>query len=183
MTDNLKKDITVLDQVINEIRAATGLADLRMERHRTRFGRDLLVAKCVAAGESADTIKLRLAVAAGTDSAARPARYVFVESLDDPVALGDPRPPASAMYRMPATEVESTVADIWAEVLGLEEVGLDDDVYEFGADSLLTVEAVLRLSAALAGSYRGETPFELAVLGARTPAAFVAVVEAPEAHA
>lgn len=168
---------------MDEIRAATGLVGLRIEQYRTRLGRDLLVAKCIAAGQSADTLKLRLAAASAGAPAARPARYVFVESLDDEVTLGDPRPPTSVVYRMPASEVESTVADIWAEVLGLEEVGLDDDVYEFGADSLFTVEAVVRLSAALAGSYRGEAPFELAVLGARTAAAFAAVVEEPQAHA
>lgn len=182
MTPDLNGDMAGWTKVVNEIRAATGVADVRIERYRTRLGRDLLVAKCLIAGQPMDISELRLIAASVASSDARPARYVSVGSLDDPVILGDPRPPCSTAYRMPVTDIESTVADIWAEVLSLEEIGLDDDVYDFGADSLFTVEAVVRLSAALARSYRGTDPFELVVLGARTPAAIVAAVDEPEAH-
>lgn len=168
-----------MDQVIDQIRAATGVTGVRIEGYRTRMGRDLQVAKYLAGGQPVDSLQLRMIAASAASPSARPARWVRVVRLDDPVVLGDPRPPIGTVYREPATEVESTVVDIWAEVLHLEEVGLDDDVYEFGADSLSTVEAVAQLSAALAGTYRGALPFELAILGARTPAAIVGAVVAP----
>jgi Phosphopantetheine attachment site len=167
------------DQVVNEIRAVAGVQDVRIERYKTRLGRHLLVAKYTAAGQPADALELRRRAASAQLPLGRPARYLCVACLDDPVILGNPRPPVRAVYRAPVTEVESTVVDIWAEVLHLEELGLDDDVYELGADSLSTVEAVVQLSAALAGTYRGALPFELAILGARTSAAIVEVAEGP----
>jgi hypothetical protein len=170
-----------LDQVVDVIRAAAGVADVRIERYRTRLGRGLLVAKYLAAGQPVDALELRL-IAASAAPPARPARYLSVTGLDDPVILGDPRPPLGTAYRAPVTDVESTVVDIWADVLHLEEIGLDDDVYELGADSLSTVEAVVQLSAALAEIYRGPLPFELAILGARTPATIVEAVTGPGAR-
>jgi acyl carrier protein len=36
------------------------------------------------------------------------------------------------------------LADIWAEVLNLQQVGIDDNFFELGGDSILSVQAVAR---------------------------------------
>ncbi|MFI6579556.1 amino acid adenylation domain-containing protein [Embleya sp. NPDC050493] len=48
-------------------------------------------------------------------------------------------------YRAPQSEAESLMADVWAEVLGLDRVGVDDNFYELGGDSILSVDTIERL--------------------------------------
>ncbi|YBC05824.1 phosphopantetheine-binding protein [Pseudomonas aeruginosa] len=40
-------------------------------------------------------------------------------------------------YRAPGSELEQRIAAIWAEILGVERVGLDDNFFELGGHSLL----------------------------------------------
>ncbi|MCY1072672.1 amino acid adenylation domain-containing protein [Nannocystis sp. RBIL2] len=44
----------------------------------------------------------------------------------------------------PRTEAEATLAEIWAQALGLAQVGVDDDFYELGGHSLLGNLIILR---------------------------------------
>lgn len=46
---------------------------------------------------------------------------------------------------MPRTVTEKLVARIWAETLGLEHVGLDDDFFELGGHSLIAVQVMIRM--------------------------------------
>jgi amino acid adenylation domain-containing protein len=46
----------------------------------------------------------------------------------------------------PRTPVEATVAAVWSEVLGVEQVGAGDDFFELGGHSLLATQIVSRLS-------------------------------------
>jgi len=48
-------------------------------------------------------------------------------------------------YREPADEVERVIAGVWADSLGLDKVGLDDDFYLLGGDSLHSVDALGRM--------------------------------------
>ncbi|MET9290354.1 amino acid adenylation domain-containing protein [Streptomyces sp. NPDC003077] len=43
------------------------------------------------------------------------------------------------------TPVQETIAAIWAEVLGVERVGLDDDFYDLGGHSLLAAQVMARV--------------------------------------
>jgi acyl carrier protein len=47
----------------------------------------------------------------------------------------------------PRDEIEAVVAGIWAELLGLEQVGVDDDFFELGGHSLLATQVIARLRA------------------------------------
>jgi amino acid adenylation domain-containing protein len=64
-------------------------------------------------------------------------------------ALGGGRPEPSATYVAPQTEVEQTIAKIWAEVLRLEKVGLNDNFFELGGHSLSMLQVHDKLKAAL----------------------------------
>ncbi len=47
-------------------------------------------------------------------------------------------------YVAPRTEQEKTLASIWAEVLHLDRVGVQDNLFELGADSLHIFQIVAR---------------------------------------
>ena len=51
-------------------------------------------------------------------------------------------------YRAPASAAEETLAGIYAEVLGLERVGVDESFFELGGDSILSMQVVARAHAA-----------------------------------
>jgi amino acid adenylation domain-containing protein len=64
-----------------------------------------------------------------------------------------PAPDASTFidgraYAPPTNESESALAEIWAKVLRLERVGINDDVFELGGDSLLIFQMVTRATQA-----------------------------------
>ena len=65
----------------------------------------------------------------------------------DRKALPDPDPAALAgqAYEVPQGEVETTMASLWAQVLGVERIGRHDNFFELGGHSLLAVSLVERL--------------------------------------
>ncbi|GAA6615701.1 aminotransferase class V-fold PLP-dependent enzyme [Scytonema sp. NUACC26] len=55
------------------------------------------------------------------------------------------RPELEAVYLPPQTEVEKTIANIWQELLHIEEVGIHDNFFELGGHSLLLVQVHSKL--------------------------------------
>jgi len=49
------------------------------------------------------------------------------------------RPNLTTPYREPRNEVEQSICDIWKKLFGFELIGIDDDFYEVGGDSLKAV--------------------------------------------
>ena len=56
---------------------------------------------------------------------------------------------AATPFRAPQTQTEKIVADVFAEVLGVDRVGLDDDFFALGGDSLIATRVSARLQLAL----------------------------------
>ena len=56
--------------------------------------------------------------------------------------LGTERPPLEAAFIPPRNELERTIAEIWASVLSLEQVGINDDFIELGGDSLSVTQVI-----------------------------------------
>jgi non-ribosomal peptide synthase protein (TIGR01720 family) len=54
------------------------------------------------------------------------------------------RPELKAKYEGPRNEVEAELCRIWADVLGLERVGIHDNFFEVGGDSILSIQIVAR---------------------------------------
>ncbi|HEV7453554.1 MAG TPA: amino acid adenylation domain-containing protein, partial [Pseudonocardiaceae bacterium] len=55
--------------------------------------------------------------------------------------------PASE-YIAPRTPTEHALAEVWAEVLGLERVGVTDNFFELGGDSILSIQVMSRVRVA-----------------------------------
>ena len=55
---------------------------------------------------------------------------------------------AATPFRAPQTQTEEIVAGIYAQVLGLERVGVDDSFFDLGGDSILSMQVVARARAA-----------------------------------
>ncbi|MFC9515899.1 non-ribosomal peptide synthase/polyketide synthase [Nocardiaceae bacterium NPDC056970] len=67
----------------------------------------------------------------------------------DRKALPEPMFLSNKEFRAPRSDAEKTVAAVYAEVLGIERVGLDDDFFELGGNSLVATQVVTRVGAAL----------------------------------
>ncbi|MGQ5695365.1 non-ribosomal peptide synthetase, partial [Rhodococcus erythropolis] len=52
-------------------------------------------------------------------------------------------------FRAPVTDMERLVAEVFGELLGVDGVGLDDDFFELGGNSLIAMRAVSRLGNAI----------------------------------
>src|SRR6185369_3365941 len=83
-----------------------------------------------------------------------PGVYVWLEQLPltangklDKKALPAPdgsRPELDKEFVASRTAIEDTLAHIWAQVLGVEKVGIHDNFFELGGDSILSIQIVAR---------------------------------------
>jgi non-ribosomal peptide synthase protein (TIGR01720 family) len=102
-----------------------------------------------------DTHTVRAALAERLPAYMVPAALVVVDALPltvngklDKRALPAPEYQDADNYRAPANPVEEILADIYAQVLGLERVGVDESFFELGGDSILSTQVVARARAA-----------------------------------
>ena len=79
----------------------------------------------------------------------------------------------TAEYVEPRTDTERTLAGIWSEVLGVRQIGADDDFFQLGGHSLLATQVVSRARAA----FGVDLPLRL-FLQARTVGALAAEIDA-----
>ncbi|MBW4633663.1 MAG: amino acid adenylation domain-containing protein [Iphinoe sp. HA4291-MV1] len=56
-----------------------------------------------------------------------------------------PRPELSNTYIAPRNELEQKIADIWQQLLGIEQVGIHDNFFELGGHSLLATQVISRM--------------------------------------
>ena len=67
-------------------------------------------------------------------------------ALPDPIRRATRR---DTPYAPPRGTLEQQIGQIWKELLGLDQVGRQDNIFDLGANSLLTMQANTRLSSAL----------------------------------
>ncbi|MBF6171852.1 non-ribosomal peptide synthetase [Nocardia blacklockiae] len=121
-------------------------------------GATVLVSYVVpAAGHEIDAQELRTRIAGALPGYMVPAYLVVLDDVPlTPVGKLDraalPEPDFSAAeqhYLAPRTPVEHAVAEVFAEVLGREQVSIDRSFFELGGNSLSATRVVARVNAAL----------------------------------
>jgi amino acid adenylation domain-containing protein len=83
-----------------------------------------------------------------------PALQLSANGKVNRAALPAPEAPARASGRAPRTATERALAEVWTDVLGVEQVSADDNFFDLGGHSLLLVRVHARLTERL----RAEVP-------------------------
>ena len=91
-------------------------------------------------------------IIATEDPRARLARLHEREESKKKTYTVHPRPTLSNAYVAPRNELETQIAEIWQERMGIEQVGVNDNFFELGGDSLL----IVKVRAAMGEVFGGE---------------------------
>ncbi|MBX2977649.1 MAG: amino acid adenylation domain-containing protein [Flavobacteriales bacterium] len=146
-------------------RIELGEVEVAMEKHpaveqavanvrEDRPGLKRLIGYYVAKSELS-TNDLRKHLASLLPDYMQPSAFVAVKELPrtpsgkiDRKALPAPdvkRPDLDVAFAAPTTSVQKTLAAVWADLLGIDRVGIDDNFFDLGGNSLLSIQCVAQL--------------------------------------
>jgi amino acid adenylation domain-containing protein len=146
-------------------RIELGEVEVAMEKHPSveqavatvredRPGLKRLIGYYVAKSDLS-TNDLRKHLAARLPDYMQPSAFVAVQELPrtpsgkiDRKALPAPdvkRPDLDVAFAAPTTDVQKTLANVWADLLGIDRVGIDDNFFDLGGNSLLSIQCVAQL--------------------------------------
>jgi acyl transferase domain-containing protein/acyl carrier protein len=91
---------------------------------------------------------------------------VEAESDTAPQRATRPRPELPVPYQAPQTPMQEKLGEILREVLGLERVGLHDNFFDLGGDSVMAIQIVSRIKRKLGKEIAVVQLFEAPTLGA-----------------
>jgi amino acid adenylation domain-containing protein len=156
-----------LDEIDVVLRRHPNIREVVVMARENKQGDKHLVAFVVASpGQSMDAEALRNHLKPRLPEYMVPSLFVFLEALPlsqngkvdrralSAMELASPTP--AFEYVEPNTDTEKIVAGIWAEVLGLDRVGLYDPFFQLGGHSLLGTQVISRV--------RDIYPFEVPLL-------------------
>ena len=86
-----------------------------------------------------------------------PSNFIMLDSMPltpnekiDRKALPKPdniRPQLETNYVIPETEIEKDIAKVWRKVLKIDKIGINDNFFDLGGNSLLAVQLITKLNA------------------------------------
>ncbi len=159
-----------LGEIENTLLACPQVTQAAATVHHAATGADHLIGY-IAGAPDLDTAVVRQWLGARLPDYMVPAQIVVLDEFPltssgkvDRKAL--PAPVfAATPFRAPQTGMEKIVAAVFAEVLGLQRVGLDDDFFELGGDSLIATRVCTRLQLALGREVPVRYLFEASTVG------------------
>ncbi|WP_196297222.1 non-ribosomal peptide synthetase, partial [Xanthomonas albilineans] len=147
-----------LGEIAAALRACAGVQDAVVLLREDHPGEPRLVAYVVGDADVHSAERLRSQLANRLPEAMLPTAYVHLETLPltangklDRRTLPAPDADARVMqaYVAPEGERETQLADLWRELLGVEQVGRHDNFFALGGHSLLGVRLISRIRSAL----------------------------------
>ncbi|HKH47321.1 MAG TPA: amino acid adenylation domain-containing protein, partial [Thermoanaerobaculia bacterium] len=159
-----------LGEIESQLRSHPAVRDAVVVAREDRAGDPRLVAYVVGGEAGA----LRAHVVAKLPEAMVPSVFVLLDALPltasgkvDRKALPAPEMGEArrGAYVAPRTELERVLCGIWADVLGLERVGIDEGFFDLGGHSLLAARVVSRVRAALGRELPLRAMFEHPTIG------------------
>ena len=125
---------------------------------------------------TAEPAEIRAALAERLPAYMVPAAVVVLEALPltvngklDTRALPAPEYREADRYRAPASAVEEILAGIYAQVLGLERVGVDDSFFDLGGDSLSAMRVIAAINTGLDAGLAVRTLFDAPTVAQLAP--------------
>jgi hypothetical protein len=164
------------EEVENAIMRCAGVSAAVVVAREDEPGDKRLVAYVVSVQEqpTPTVVQLRGQLQASLPEYMLPSAWVFVQALPltpngkiDRKALPAPEHSRSGLgteYEAPRNATEELLANIWADVLKLDRVGIHDNFFALGGHSLLAIQAVNRIGKAFAGELAVRTLFEQATV-------------------
>lgn len=138
-----------LGEVQNALASLPGVRDAVVVDHRSD-DRGTFLAGYYVADEAVDPVRLRAELAGSLPEFMIPAHFARIDAvpltpngkadrraLPAPSAAGGAGPLGPRPYTAPRDAVEEALAAVWAEVLGTGRVGVHDDYFALGGDSIL----------------------------------------------
>ncbi|MFF4139615.1 amino acid adenylation domain-containing protein [Streptomyces mirabilis] len=114
-------------------------------------GGQQLIAYVVTADRDIDLDALRTFVGGRLPAYMVPSAFMRLEQLPltangklDRTALPEPEVTSGRAYSAPRTALEELLCSVYADVLGLDRVGVDDDFFTVGGDSIRSIQVVAR---------------------------------------
>jgi len=155
------------EEVEKSIKQYEAIHDAIVVARKNNLLEDALVAYVTKRADSSlKTIELRSFLISKLPDYMIPSVFVMLEAMPltssgkiDRQALPDPknfRPDLDTPYVQPRTLVERELANIWADVLALAQVGVDDNFFDLGGHSL----AASRVIAKVIQTYQLEIPIK-----------------------
>ncbi len=142
-------EIEVLINQLNDIKQAIVVAQ------EDSTGQKRLVAYLVAAKNNQNTGYIRKYIEDKLPEFMLPSAYVWLDELPKTTSgkvdrnnLPKPelkRPELNVLYQAPSTTREKNIATVWRELLLLDKIGVDDNFFHLGGNSLLALKAVAQL--------------------------------------
>ncbi|MFD0305958.1 non-ribosomal peptide synthase/polyketide synthase [Streptomyces sp. NPDC127119] len=136
------------------LRRHGGVRDAVVVVREDEPGRRRLVGYVTAADpeHALDAADVKAATAAVLPPHMVPSAVVVLDALPltpqnkiDRRALPVPVRAVAAGHVAPRTSQERVLADVWADILGVEAVGVEDDFFDLGGDSILAARALARI--------------------------------------
>lgn len=91
---------------------------------------------------------------------------VMERKTERPQTIRHPRPEVDIVFAAPTNELERKLANIWEALLGINEVGVDDNFFDLGGDSLLLLRVQVKIREALEVNLSPAEMFQHPTIGA-----------------
>ncbi|MFE7796364.1 amino acid adenylation domain-containing protein [Nocardia sp. NPDC057440] len=167
-----------LGEIESALLRCPGVSRAAVVVHSDEYAGDRLIGYVVPAAPEGgrlsrlDPTELRSQVAEFLTGYMVPDAFEIIEALPltpngklDRRALPAPAFLSATSFRAPGSPIEQAVAEVFAGLLGVAEVGLDDDFFLLGGNSLLATKAVARINEALHANIVVRELFEASTVG------------------
>ncbi|WP_277343326.1 non-ribosomal peptide synthetase [Streptomyces sp. Tu 4128] len=168
-----------LGEIEAAVTAGPGVRQAAVVLREDQPGDQRLVAYVVPDGDRWDEAAVHAGLARSLPDFMMPSAYVTLDALPlspngklDRAALPAPTYTGRTAGRAPRTPREEILCDLYAEVLALPSVGVDDDFFDLGGHSLLATRLVSRIRTTLGAELSIRQFFE-----APTPAALAGTLD------
>jgi non-ribosomal peptide synthase protein (TIGR01720 family) len=140
-----------LTEIESALARHDGVAESLVAIQQSEDGRRRIVAYVVPASVAPVPAALRVFLAESLPDYMIPSAFVMLDELPlstngkvDRAALPQPGTGSDSGYLAPTGSTETALVDIWADVLGRDRVGVRDNFFDLGGDSILSIQMVSR---------------------------------------